>query len=213
MGILSMTRRLELKDKVYGKLKVVDFAFAKNGVTYWQVKCECGTVKIVKGNHLIRKSTISCGCFRKVQLRTHGGRYSLEYNVWTSIKSRCLAKNSSRYYNYGARGITMCERWINSFANFLEDMGERPSLTHSIDRIDNKGNYEPGNCRWATKKEQGRNTRRNIYIDTPEGKQLLIDVAENYKIKGSSIRYLMKRKNLTHQQAFNSLLEKRSIAA
>ena len=81
------------------------------------------------------------------------------------MKARCFNKNDRGYKNYGARGITVCERWVNSFSNFLEDMGLAPSANYSIDRIDVNGNYEPSNCRWATWKEQAANRRNNIYID------------------------------------------------
>lgn len=86
------------------------------------------------------------------------------YRIWTGIKTRCYDTKSVAYPWYGKRGITMCDRWHESFENFLSDMGLPPSNKHSIDRIDNDGNYEPGNCRWATKIEQGRNTRRKRMV-------------------------------------------------
>jgi len=85
-----------------------------------------------------------------------------EYNTWINIKQRCYNKNDPAYKYYGGRGITLCKEWENSFEAFLNDVGRRPTSKHSIDRIDNSGNYEPSNCRWATHKEQGRNTRRVI---------------------------------------------------
>jgi len=96
--------------------------------------------------------------------RTHGMTGSGEYNIWAHIVSRCENVNNHAYADYGGRGIRVCARWRCSFENFLADMGPRPSATHSIDRIDNDGHYEPGNCRWATALVQARNSRRNIFL-------------------------------------------------
>lgn len=88
-----------------------------------------------------------------------------EYGVWVSMKQRCSNKNTSNYHRYGGRGISVCDRWVESFDNFIADMGERPTGDHSIDRIDNDGDYNPDNCKWSTRLEQGRNTRRNRILD------------------------------------------------
>lgn len=98
------------------------------------------------------------------------GQRTDTYSIWCGIRSRCSNPKDKAYPNYGGRGITVCERW-SDFQNFLHDMGERPSKKHSVDRINNDGNYEPGNCRWATAKQQVRNTRRTIYI-TIDGRTL-----------------------------------------
>lgn len=87
-------------------------------------------------------------------------QYKAEFDVWRSARHRCTNPNAQAWSNYGGRGIGMCQRWLDSFEAFLADMGARPSACHSLDRINNDGNYEPGNCRWTTSKEQGRNTRR-----------------------------------------------------
>jgi hypothetical protein len=87
------------------------------------------------------------------------GKRTAEYNIWITMKQRCSNPKTNGYINYGGRGIIVCERWLNSFENFLKDMGRKPSGDHSIDRIDNDGNYEPNNCRWATQKEQYENSR------------------------------------------------------
>jgi hypothetical protein len=91
----------------------------------------------------------------------HNNSSSLEYSAWRAMKQRCLCPNAIHFKHYGGRGIKVCDRWINSFENFLKDMGKKPSSIHSMDRIDVNGNYEPNNCRWATPKEQAKNTRRN----------------------------------------------------
>jgi hypothetical protein len=102
----------------------------------------------------------------------HGKIDSPEYSVWSGMKDRCLNPNSCNWTNYGGRGITVCDRWKDSFSNFYEDMGPRPSDEHSIDRIDNDGNYEPGNCRWATVEEQVYNRRTNRMVTLPDGREV-----------------------------------------
>lgn len=106
-------------------------------------------------------------------LVTHGMSNTDEYNIWRKIKNRCLCKTNDSYENYGARGITISNEWQDSFETFYKDIGPRPSKKHSVDRIDNNGNYCKENCRWATKIEQSNNTRRNIYLEY-DGKNLTI---------------------------------------
>lgn len=114
-------------------------------------------------------NTKSCGCLRRettslvgLAKKTHGMRDTPEYGVWANMKDRCYNPSSEDYKNYGGRGIKVCERWLNSFENFYEDMGEKPwsKLLYSLDRINNDGNYEPSNCRWATVKQQVNNRRK-----------------------------------------------------
>lgn len=115
-------------------------------------------------------------------------RRTLEYSSWLNMKSRCLNPKYPRYANYGGRGIQICRRWMDSFKDFLRDVGLRPSATHSLDRIDVNGNYEPGNVRWATKSEQQRNRRVNVKI-TVDGQDYLLDeLAERYGLKGATLR-------------------------
>ena len=101
-----------------------------------------------------------------------------EYYTWCQIKQRCLNKNHKQYKDYGERGIIICDRWLNSFQNFIEDMKSKPSKLHQIDRIDNNGNYEPGNCRWATPLEQARNRRTNKLVTYKGETHILKDWAE-----------------------------------
>jgi hypothetical protein len=120
---------------------------------------------------------------------THHGRKAPEYRNWANIKTRCFNPNCVDYNNYGGRGITMCERWRQSFAMFLADMGSRPSLMHSIDRFpDRDGNYEPGNCRWATPAEQGANTRRAWPLTSGTGETMTINAwAQHLSISGTTL--------------------------
>lgn len=125
--------------------------------------CECGANRLIHRSNLTSGKTTSCGCKKSEKIAkartTHGMHGTPTYSSWSSMLTRCNNKNSKAYKNYGARGIKVCERW-SLFENFLQDMGEKPKKGMSIDRIDNQGNYEPGNCKWASAKEQCSNTRR-----------------------------------------------------
>lgn len=135
----------------------------------WRCKCTCGKEKRVSGYTLRAGISKSCGCLRTKLLiqrftkHGYGHRRTPEYNIWKTMRARCTNPNSVSWENYGGRGIGICDRW-SDFALFLEDMGERPSKNHSVDRINNSGNYEPGNCRWATQQEQCNNTRSNRFV-------------------------------------------------
>lgn len=127
-----------------------------NKMALWQ--CLCGNINPHRVHAVIKGRVKSCGC-RKRNWK-HGLCGAPTHNSWKNMFARCLNKKQKHFKHYGGRGIKICERWMD-FNNFLADMGERPSLKHSIDRIDCSGNYEPGNCRWATQKEQMNNIRRN----------------------------------------------------
>ncbi len=157
-----------------------------------QCMCDCGATKAIPIHPLTHGNTVSCGCFKRgfaIRMNTtHGGASDPAYHCWHSMIYRCGSSTYHGYHNYGGRGIRVCERW-QSFNAFLEDMGPRPSPRYSIDRIDNDGNYEPGNCRWATRKQQHRNTRYNRMITHDGVTKCLTDWAASTGLSISSLRY------------------------
>lgn len=156
-----MNRRVQqLSGQTFGRLTVIDFAHSdKRGDAWWNCLCACGTAKPIRAFQLRNGDAKSCGCASRIRKpRTHGLTNSSEYKVWLGMKHRCKNPTATGYAYYGARGIRVCERWLR-FENFLADMGTRPSPNHSIDRVNGNGNYEPGNCRWATHSEQMLNRR------------------------------------------------------
>lgn len=157
---------------------------------YFLCRCDCGKEKVVRLTHMRNGHTRSCGCYvnpSTVYSTTHSVGYhgmkdSPEYGVWRDMKRRCYRPKARGYRNYGGRGIGVCERWRHSFLAFFEDMGSRPSSDHQIDRIDGDRDYEPGNCRWATRAEQNRNRRDNRYLEFNGEKLCLTDWAKRYGI-------------------------------
>jgi hypothetical protein len=132
------------------------------GKARWICRCACGTEKVVDAYNLKIGVSLSCGCLRIETVRTHneGVKRTPEYWAWHAMIQRCENPRVKHWENYGGRGITVCSTWRADYRNFLVDMGRKPTPKHSLDRYpDNDGNYGPGNCRWATQKEQMRNTR------------------------------------------------------
>lgn len=149
----------------FGRLTVTGVECGEGAATV-TASCECGGTWVGRITPLRRGATTSCGCLVTEMLEkrntSHGLSNTPEHRTWTAIKNRCYNTRSQDYRLYGAKGIRVCQRWIDSFPDFLEDMGVRPSSGHSIDRINSRGDYEPGNCRWATALVQARNTSRNV---------------------------------------------------
>lgn len=153
--------------------------------------CFCGNKFSARVDHVSSKRIGSCGCNAKNNAFIHGyarvKKQFPEYICWASMKQRCGDPKHKSYKNYGGRGIGVCERWMHSFENFLEDMGNRPTKLHSVDRINVNGNYEPGNCRWATKKQQMRNMTTNRMLEFDNKIQCVSDWAEEVNIAATVI--------------------------
>lgn len=163
-------------------------------------KCSCGTIIVLQHGLLKRSSTRSCGCLQKelasIRRKTHGLSRSPEYRTWVNINYRCYNSNYTSYKNYGGRGIAVCDRWREpddkGFLNFLADMGKRPSKQHSIERENNNGNYEPGNCRWATRHEQNRNQRSNVNLTYNGKTQCIADWEKEFSLGRAVLRNRLK---------------------
>lgn len=153
----------------FGRWKVLRRApNSPSGDTYWICQCACGTVKAVNAYTLRKGLSLSCGCYKaevtsRVK-RIHGMKNTPEYRAWQNMKKRCYNPRNVNYPNYGGRGIRVCDRWKDSFLNFLADMGMRPGTLYSLERKNNDLNYTPDNTLWATDHEQRRNKRTNHLI-------------------------------------------------
>lgn len=149
----------------FGRLTVTGYSGACRNGSKWDCTCSCGASCVVSRCHLVSGHTTSCGCLQRESARarkTHGMRRTRVYSIWSGMVSRCRATGGKNAENYSRRGISVCQRWL-SFENFLSDMGE-PPIGSTIDRRDNNGGYNKGNCRWATVIQQANNTRANRYI-------------------------------------------------
>lgn len=189
-----MARTDDLTGMKFGLLTVTgrnDFDVQKR----WFADCSCGNKVAVRKGDLVRGSTKSCGCVKAAgeynkKRVTHGfapkSGLLPTYRSWADMKSRCTNKNNQAYHRYGGRGIKICDEWINSFQCFLADMGEAPpGLT--LDRIDFNGNYEKSNCRWISKADQAKNTRRNVFLEYNGERKILKDWAIEFNISAATL--------------------------
>lgn len=183
----------DLTNKKFGRLTVLIRNGIKDGQYFWKCKCDCGKEVSVRSRDIRKGKTISCGCWNNEKRIKHGKYKTPEYGIYQNMKSRCIHKSNIMYHRYGGRGITVCDRWLESFENFLEDMGKRPSHIHSIDRINNDGNYEPSNCRWATKLEQDNNRSTCIKLISNGEEHTISEWARKLNTVGETIRCRLKR--------------------
>ena len=148
-----MRTRIDLTNQKFGQLTAIEY----QSKAFWKCQCSCGAVTRALSTNLIRGRVKSCGCSRKSEFKR-------ERQIYSNMIYRCTNPNNAKYKNYGGRGIGICEQWLESFENFINDMGVCPK-NYSLDRINNDGNYEISNCRWATKNEQARNTSRTRFFN------------------------------------------------
>jgi hypothetical protein len=177
----------------FGNLLIIKAVYQdKKNAWHWLCKCDCGNEKIISGVNIRSGHTQSCGCYNRERTLethiTHGKTDSKIHYTYINMKQRCLNSNHPEYHNYGGRGITVCERWLGSegFINFYRDMGD-PPVKHELDRINNNGDYEPGNCRWATSSEQSRNTRMTIMLERNGENKSLSDWADIFNIRAKTL--------------------------
>lgn len=195
----------DLTGKQFGRVTVISRTTnGPKGMARWVCRCECGNEKIIRGSHLIQGRINSCGCLRveatKARLTVHGRSKTTEHNIWWAIVERCTNPAAPRYADYGGRGIYICRRWRDSFQTFLDDMGERPNKSLSVDRINNHDGYtcgkceqcrerdQPLNCRWATRGEQANNKRNNHLVTFNDETLSLAEWARRTGLKQETIR-------------------------
>lgn len=163
----------DLTGREFNRWKVLGFAgWDSTKTALWNCVCKCGTERVVNGRNLKGNKSRSCGCIKAEKAIERLGKlydgipsvYRREYGIWVNMKQRCNNPNASMYSVYGGRGIKVCDRWNESFDAFLDDLGPVPSDDHSIGRIDNNGDYEPGNCEWQTDDEQYNNKQSSVRI-------------------------------------------------
>lgn len=209
----------------FGEITIISYAGRiRHGTqmkTMWNGQCSCGKKRIFFGDNLVRGHTTNCGCVIdakvKIGLRFRHGhaihdKISSEYWTWQGIKKRCCDPDEPGYKNYGARGISVYPAWLESFDNFYADMGPKPSPKHSIDRIDNNGNYDPENCRWATQKQQARNMRANRMITYRNETRCLAEWSEMTGISADCISQRIDKLGWPVEKALGSKPYHKSIS-
>ncbi|MCK5606522.1 hypothetical protein KAR91_31760 [Candidatus Pacearchaeota archaeon] len=160
-------RGIDLKGKKFGRLLVIKLLPERRSRSLvWQCLCDCGEIRSVIGDYIRKGGTKSCGCLCREMARKRATKHGMSgtplYAVWKDMRTRCYNPDAHAFKDYGARGITVCDRWKDSFLNFIADMGERPK-GYTLERIDNDGNYIAKNCTWASRAQQARN-RRNTKL-------------------------------------------------
>jgi len=194
---------MKIGDKI-NRLTLVEYLPSKKGHKMGKFICDCENEKICRLTGVIKENTKSCGCLNTELITKlgkdafiHGasihGKQTPEYRAYTKLKQRCYNKNNPKYPIYGARGIKVCDRWLESFVNFLEDMGKRPLDKTSIDRIDVNGNYEPSNCRWSDEQIQASNKQNTVNLEVNGEKIHQAKIARILNVSPHAIEYHIKK--------------------
>ena len=218
-----MPSKLNLKGLIFGRWTVIeeDKERSNGGFVTWRCRCECGAIVSVSGVSLKNGKSKSCGCYkadRAKEFHTVHGQASAsgksrEYGIWAQIRQRCRNEYDKAYPKYGGIGICICDKWADSFEAFFADTGKAPSIIHSLDRYPNrKGNYEPGNVRWATPKQQIENRDCSVWLTYNGITMLMGDWTRKLKLGHDTIKYRL-RKGETFDKIISHLLNKNIISA
>lgn len=219
-GLAMARKRISVNQKnikegdVFGRLTAIRlFEERKRKGDYWVFRCNCGTEKTVQVRSVMVGDTQSCGCLRDEKIQrlrlSHGMSRTTEHNIWLGIIQRCCNPLNNLWKWYGGRGITVCERWRESFENFYADMGPRP-VGMSIDRIDNERGYSLENCKWASRHDQNRNRRNNIIVEYGNQTMCLKDLAAKVGMRYFTLYYRFVTKGWTLEKALSKPVRKQS---
>ena len=201
---MTKPRYYDLTGNTYGRWTVLSYAGTRIKESIWLCRCACGKEKIVRYQGLVKGTSTSCGCYRneyhaKRRERPPGHERTVNnllHRIYMSMKTRCYNEKNPNYARYGAKGVRICQRWLDSFDAFVDDMG-MPSEGHSIDRIDPHGDYSPENCRWADRFTQSQNQRRTKY--------------HQWKGESLCLTEICRRENVDYFQVYLALDGRKSI--
>lgn len=197
-----MSKLIDITGQRFGRLTVIRKAgHAADRTTLWECKCDCGNTTIVRRGNIIYGRTLSCGCLGKERRAETNTKHNMSdmplYYAWSTMRSRCANPKSHKYKMYGERGIKVCREWKNNFKAFYDHVSKLPHFGEegrTLDRINDNGDYEPGNVRWATAKEQANNTRRNVFFEVNGERYSVRGYAEKFKIPYDRVYYNFVRK-------------------
>ena len=197
-----MPARLSLEGKRYGRLSVLRFECIRGKKRIWRCLCDCGRLSFAQTSDLTCGKHRSCGCLQIDTVTIHGATKcskkhapstTPEYRSWNLMNQRCSNPSNPLWKLYGGRGIIVCDRWRNSFASFLSDMGVKPKTVLTLDRIDTNGHYEPSNCRWVTHIRQQYNKRTNLQLCVNGFTGNLSEVADHFQVDFDSLLALYRK--------------------